>query len=251
MNSVPGLLGIARSLAIYHGQPWRRARMARLYRTFVGPGTTCFDIGAHVGSRVRCWRALGARVIAVEPHPDFASLLERMFGRDPHVTVERFALGARPGRATLFESARHPTVTTLDAGWTEEAGALPSFRGVSWTQGPEVAVSTLDALIDAHGAPAFVKIDVEGMEAEVLAGLTRPLAALSFEYLSAMPERAIRCLDRLDALGPYEFNWSAGESLRFGLNEWVRSDGIRTWFAQRAGRVGSSGDIYARLLEGR
>ncbi|MEZ5661136.1 MAG: FkbM family methyltransferase [Burkholderiaceae bacterium] len=249
MGRLAGLLGIARSLAIYHGQPWRRARMAGLYGAFISPGALCFDVGAHVGSRVRCWRALGARVVAIEPHPDFAALLEHLFGRDSGVMIERSALGARAGHATLFESARHPTVNTLDPGWTEAAGALESFKGVSWSPGPEVAVTTLDALMAVHGTPSFVKIDVEGLEAEVLTGLSRPLAALSFEFLSAMPERALRCLDRLDALGDYEYRWSAGESLRFGMPGWWRSDEIRAWLAAGAARAGGSGDIYARLRE--
>lgn len=249
MRTLASWLGLARSMAIYHGRPWRRARMARLYGAFIGPGDLCFDVGAHVGSRVRCWRSLGARVVALEPHPDFANLLTRMFGRDPEVIIERSAVGAAAGRATLYESPRHPTVTTLDAGWTEAAGALPSFRGVSWQPGPEVTVITLDALIETHGVPAFVKIDVEGLEAEVLSGLSRPLAALSFEYLAAMPERALRCLDRLDALGDYEYRWSAGESLRFGSAGGWRTGELRAWLLAGAGGVGGSGDIYARLRE--
>ena len=38
-----------------------------------------------------------------------------------------------------------------------------------------VPATTLDELIAAYGIPAFVKIDVEGMEHEVLAGLSQPV----------------------------------------------------------------------------
>src|SRR6266545_2207756 len=79
--------GIARSLVMYHGVPGRRRRMVRLYRAFLGPGDIGFDIGAHTGSRVRAWRRLGARVVAVEPQPDFVRILRLFFGGDRDVTI--------------------------------------------------------------------------------------------------------------------------------------------------------------------
>ncbi len=75
--------GIARSLAMYHGVPGKHRRMTRFYKEFLGPGDLGFDIGAHAGNRVRAWRALGARVVAVEPQPDFQRLLRLLFGRSP------------------------------------------------------------------------------------------------------------------------------------------------------------------------
>jgi FkbM family methyltransferase len=47
-------------------------------------------------------------------------------------------------------------------------------------QVPVTTPRPADWLIEAHGSPAFVKIDVEGMEHEVLAGLSVPLPAPSF-----------------------------------------------------------------------
>ena len=47
----------------------------------------------------------------------------------------------------------------------------------------DVAVTTLDALIARFGVPAFIKIDVEGAEPDVLAGLSHAVPVLSFEYL--------------------------------------------------------------------
>jgi FkbM family methyltransferase len=236
--------GFARSLAVYYGRPGRAAAERRLYRPFVAPGDLVFDIGAHVGNRSRSFRALGARVVAVEPQPAFADWLDRLFAGRADVTVERCALSGRPGRAQLALSRRHPTLATLDAAWRSQVAAAPGFAHVSWEETVEVPVETLDRLIARHGAPAFCKIDVEGHEAEVLAGLTAPLPALSFEYTPAVPDGALSCIDRLEALGPYRYAASVAESLQLGA--WTDAAGIRTWLRARRPEE-PSGDVYAVL----
>ena len=100
--------GIARSLVMYHGQPGRHRRLVNFYRQFLGPGDVAFDLGAHVGSRVRAWRKLGARVVAVEPQPDCLRVLRLFFGRDRGVTIVPVAVGAKPGTARLAVSTGRP-----------------------------------------------------------------------------------------------------------------------------------------------
>ena len=239
-------LGIARSLGLYYGIPLRARRMRRFYAGFVPANGLCFDVGAHAGNRVRCWRSLGARVVAVEPQPDFVRILQRLFGRDPAVTVLATALGAADGEARLWASARTPTVSTLSQAWLARVGDAPSFRGVSWRSGPLVPVTTLDALIERFGAPDFVKVDVEGMEGDVLAGVSQPLKALSFEYLPVARDLAIACVERLAALGDYAFNWSPGEALKLGRDRWCGAREICRWL-EGLPEGASSGDVYARL----
>lgn len=240
------LLGVARSLAMYYGTPWRARRMQRLYGEFLEPGALGFDIGAHVGNRVRCWRALGARVVAVEPQRDFARLLERLYGGDAGVSLVRAAVGATPGRAALHVSERTPTVSTLSPAWMRRVGASDGFRGVRWQRTEDVDVLTLEQLIERFGQPAFIKIDVEGYELETLAGLATRVPALSFEYVPAARDAALACIDRLATLGDYSFNWSPGERHRLENARWRDADAARR-FVDSLAPADDSGDIYARL----
>src|SRR4051812_35442675 len=176
-------LGLARSIAIYHAIPFRQRRLRNLYRGFVRPGDVVFDIGAHAGNHVRALRAIGCRVIAVEPQPDFARLLRLFFSGSAYVTILESAVSDRAGRATLSISERTPTVTSLADEWRNARGADDDFAQVRWNRSAEIEVTTLDALIEQFGNPSFVKLDVEGSEPAALAGLTRPVPAVAFEYL--------------------------------------------------------------------
>lgn len=238
--------GVARSLAIYHGIPGRHRRLVAFYGRFLGPGDVAFDVGAHVGSRVRAWRKLGARVVALEPQPDCLTVLRLLFGRDGGVVIAPVAAGARAGTARLGLSSATPTVSSMSPEWTRTVGTDRGFARVRWDRSIEVAVTTLDALIAEHGEPAFVKIDVEGFELDVLRGLSRPVRALSFEYLPPAHDAALDVLALLDALGPYRYNYSPVETMTWASEVWLDADGLRA-LLDRVRPLGRSGDVYAEL----
>jgi FkbM family methyltransferase len=248
MSRIDRAAGLLRSLAIYHGIPLRQRRMRTLYRQFVRAGDLVFDIGAHAGNHVRAFSALGCRVVALEPQPDFARLLRVLFSRRPGVRIVVAGVGSAPGRGQLSISERTPTVTSLARGWRDRRAGEPDFKDVRWNRAVEIEVTTLDALIEQHGTPAFIKIDVEGSEPEVLAGLTRPVPAIAFEFLPRALEQADACIERLGSLGEYVFNWSSGETHRLAARSWLSDREIAAALRSSAARQ-RSGDVYARIAE--
>lgn len=232
---------------MYYANPLRTRRLTRLYAQFIHPGDLCFDIGAHLGSHSSIWLSLGARIVALEPQPLFAAYLKRRFLRDRRVIVRTEAAGSRPGTQVMLVSTRTPTLSTLDGQWATDVLRDHDFSHAQWDSRLPVNVTTLDCLVASYGEPRFCKIDVEGTEADVLAGLSSALPCLSLEYIPAVMERTFLVIDRLDRLGDYEFNWAPGEGHPLQSAAWLSPAGIRSTMGRLRGTRGS-GDIYARLL---
>jgi FkbM family methyltransferase len=124
-------------------------------------GQTVVEAGANMGTHtVHLGRVVGpeGRLIAFEPQRAMFYLLCANLALNDlfHVSAYRIALGAAAGRA------RVPLI---------DAHLSANFGGVALSDpGPseEVAISTLDQL--ALPALHLLKIDVEGMEADVLRG---------------------------------------------------------------------------------
>jgi FkbM family methyltransferase len=254
MSRTDRAIGIVRSLLVYHAIPWRQRRMRRLYGRFARRGDVVFDIGAHVGNRARALAALGCRVIALEPQPDFARMLRLVFARRSRIEVVEAAVTGVNGEEWLSVSERNPTVSTTAGGWREARAREPGFGGVEWNRRIRVQTVTADTLIERYGMPSFIKIDVEGGEPAVLDGLSRAVPALSFEYLPGAIDEVRACVERLSALagaGPgYEFNWSPGESYELVSPRWLDAVGIVSALAA-LGPSARSGDVYARLTRPR
>ncbi|CAA9308015.1 MAG: hypothetical protein AVDCRST_MAG90-253 [uncultured Microvirga sp.] len=150
-------LSYAQNLEDYH-----------LAQVFAGQESGFYiDIGAGhpVGDNVSFWFYLqGWRGLVVEPQPRLAELYAHIRPRDTAVCG---LIGATTGEADFFEVERlHGLSTTVEAHAREASAFGAGFRRV------RRPMQSLAALCEQHGVGPidFLKIDVEGAEAAVLAG---------------------------------------------------------------------------------
>ena len=158
---------VARSL----DEGWFEYREQAFFWLYLHEGATVIDCGAHIGLfSALAGRLVGAAgcVIAVEPHPETSAILEQNL-RAHRVTsahVVRAAVGDRAGVASL----------TLGAPGRAAYSSLLSIDGGD--RRVEVPALRLDELVESQQIEGvdLLKLDIEGLEIEALAGARRLLA---------------------------------------------------------------------------
>ncbi|HTT87010.1 MAG TPA: FkbM family methyltransferase [Acidimicrobiales bacterium] len=142
------------------------------------PGQVFVDVGANVGyftvlAGLRVGRS--GRVVAVEAHPRLAELLHRnvvINGLHGHTTV--WGCAAWSERTELKFHLRENFASNSSVG-SAGADALAALGDTEELL--EVAAAPLDELLADVGHVDVLKVDVEGAEVHVFAGLARTLAA--------------------------------------------------------------------------
>lgn len=139
-------------------------------RATLKPGMAMVDVGANIGYFTNLAASLVGplgRVIAIEPEPENLALLSANVRRNGHsaVTICACAVGDRPGESSLQLSD-----------WNKGHHRLRPHN--SSGTAIKVPVETVDLLVKSHGLERvdIVKMDVEGYEPAVLAGMTQTVS---------------------------------------------------------------------------
>jgi FkbM family methyltransferase len=144
----------------------------RILTKFLSPGMTFVDVGAHIGILTLAGaRAVGptGKVLAIEPGPAAFEALRRTIevsGLAGRIKALRQAAGAHQERRTFYvrNVLGHSSLTPSDSHSEASSDEI------------EVELSPLDDLLPVGERVDLVKIDVEGAELAVLAGMQRIIA---------------------------------------------------------------------------
>ncbi|MGB0887255.1 MAG: FkbM family methyltransferase [Vicingaceae bacterium] len=225
---------------------FKKGERKEFYSEFIKKGDVVFDVGANKGNRTVIFLELGAKVVAVEPQRECYEHLIKRFGNT--IDLVKLGLGEKENKETMYVSG-----STLISSFSKDHVDMMQedrFKGADWGDTIEVQMTTLDVLIGMYGVPSFCKIDVEGYEYDVLKGLSKPLKALSLEYI--VPENTlvlVDCLKHLAGLGKIECNFSYGESMKFSLDKWKTGQEMVDFVQTQEFTNTSYGDVYIRFVE--
>lgn len=141
----------------------------RVMKSLVDPRRKSVDVGANIGVHTYFLARWSQHVYAYEPNPALRSYLQRSCARN--VTVSTTALSDRAGQATLTIPLVSNQAVDPYASLDERVARLSASDGE--TQHHVVETRPLDVF--GHADIGFIKIDVEGHEAAVIAGATETL----------------------------------------------------------------------------
>lgn len=228
-----------------------RRKMKLFYSELLKPDALVFDVGANVGVLSAVFASLGARVLALEPNPDCVRHIQLSYAKEK-IEIIQAAIGAQNGLALLNISDERDVRSTVSDDWMAKMeGQDESYRGI-WARQKVVPMLTLDTLIAHFGKPYFIKIDVEGFEEKVLAGLSVQAPLISFEYTAAYPAPALRCLDlklfREGSTYNFAYNADWGYPVRFEKSSWMGKEAFKQYLSSIQGGDGQ-GDIFVRAPE--
>ncbi|SON63254.1 hypothetical protein MSIMFI_04784 [Mycobacterium simulans] len=196
------------------------------------------DVGANSGQYGAGLRAAGfnGRIVSFEPLSGPFSQLERKASADPRWECRRCALGDSDGTITINIAG--------NAG--ESSSVLPmlkshqdAFPPANYVGTEEVPIHRLDSVVSEilrPGDAAFLKIDVQGFEKQVLAGST-----------STVNERCVGMQLELSFLPLYEGGMLIREALDLAYSLGFTLTGLQPCFTDlRNGRTLQADGIFFR-----
>lgn len=140
------------------------------------PGDVAVDCGANVGDVTGVLAATGAHVHCFEPDPFAFGKLSNRFADAQNVTLHQAAVGLNAGQITLMRAANFED---NPRGGSVKSTVIAGGRGIDEGEKAGIAVDLVDFpavlrdLIDRHGEIAFLKMDIEGAELDILEEMER------------------------------------------------------------------------------
>lgn len=135
------------------------------------PGDIVLDCGANIGNVTMPLAATGAQVYAYEPDPYAYDRIYKRTASLENVTLEHAAVGVENGTTHLMRPANFDD---NPKGGSVKSTVIKGGRNINENADSRIEVKLIDLtetiqnLVDQHGRIAFLKMDIEGAELEIL-----------------------------------------------------------------------------------
>ncbi|WP_162943977.1 MULTISPECIES: FkbM family methyltransferase [unclassified Rhizobium] len=172
-----------------------------------------FDIGMHIGKDTRNYLRQGYNVVALEASPIMVGLVETNFAAEletGQLVIENVGISDHVGQFTFYMNEYEPEWSSFHP----SLGQRGSKVGGTFKEIP-IECITLRELVDKHGIPYFLKIDIESFDVKVI----RTLATLPDRprYISS-EECGLVSMVALYEAGVRKFKFSNQEALQSDIN---------------------------------
>jgi FkbM family methyltransferase len=117
-----------------------------------------YDVGLSTGQDAGFYLKKGFRVVGIEANPVLVEECRSKFSGDVsagRLTLINVGIGSKAGQFTFYLNKTHHE-------WSSLIESIGARGGQFDTVGVEVV--TLDTILETHGVPYYLKIDIEGMD---------------------------------------------------------------------------------------
>jgi FkbM family methyltransferase len=207
-----------------------------------------YDVGMNNGDDTAYYLHKGFSVVAIEADPALANKASERFGReiaDGRLKILNLAIAKEAGVLPFWICETRPDFSSLDRENARRNG-LPHHR-------IEVQCCRIDSIIEQHGIPYYMKIDIEGADMDCLDSLK---TGHTPKYIS-VEARGTDAIPRLRDLGysgfkgvsqlyffPIDLNYCPEEAEFQRLSHWMYG---RNPLLKAARRLGAWRPILSRM----
>lgn len=205
-------------------------KQIRFYKMILGNPDLIFDVGANGGGKTSIYLKISKKVLCIEPDKLCVDILNSRFKNKTNVIVIPVGISDLEGKEMFYIEEGGSCLNTFSSKWRDALEQEKPFwyqegESVSFKEKYEIEVTTLDRLIEVHGIPDYIKLDIEGYEKNALKGLSYPVKFISLESnLPALLDETIECINIITNLSTdAKFAYSLEEGFVDGLSSYLTS----------------------------
>ncbi len=212
---------------------FEKRKYKKFYSQFVGNSDFAITVGDSLANVSDALLQSGALTLVVEPLPESIDYVTQKLEKQKNKIILHEDIGAYNAEFAYNEAY--------------EKKILPYSSNLTVSENKSVVkITTTDELIRAYGVPAFLFINANGYENDVLKGLNTPVLILAVAFYSYLSEKTIEVVRRLMYIGDYEFNWIVDEEANFQSKKWLNAKELHASMSEHS-EARFAGYIFARI----